>query len=707
MFYELFQQEGERMDERAKLGSSDDPVRLERMYLSAQEALASRRFDDIDSVLSGFNDLIFRASTWSDHGTNPSAPKVSVVIVSYQSSPGVPAALTCIARQARDTGSEIILVDNGNDDLLDQANETLEGFKYVKPPFQVGCSAGRNLGARLARSHCVVFLDDDGVIEPGCIGALAKCLAETSAIAVRGRVVPLTAGTAKPPHYDLGDIRVPAIITCEGVSAWRRSEFLEFGGFHPVLAGQEGLELCAKMWPFFGPVAFLYEPSAVLRHDFADDAAQSDEKRRVHETNKEFVLHKYPEAMNIYSRTLGITHSPREFYLAYKAMVPVPPVDAQPISVITTARNASGFLKDYAASWQRQLLPDSQIVFVDDCSTDDTYAQIQDLFRGDDRLTLIRSPAAGRGAALNAAVESARNDICLIADVDDISIPGRVAHTLNTYKNNPHLDYFSFLLFQEGNPFRSQRRQAPLLVDLGIEALFGMPLPFPAFTFRKSKFAEKFDETLRGGVDFDWLSRNLAIHALKGTLVQIPMVYYRRHPGQITSQHNDVQKTVRKDLIFQEFERILGAPLSERDRRLIDIFVDIKKTTPAQKKDLIAWVMNVLRANERTKADNQHLLSTALLDALDDVAAISDKPKPSAHSRNIPTANRVHELRIQAEDHIRKREFKQARRILREALALKPKASIRMRILSASKFGVVRGVFRTKPYRGSEEADQR
>lgn len=706
------------MGDLVRLAADNKAAGANKAYADAYRALAEGRNQDVDRILDGFDEAVFESSNYFEHGVVSKHPEISIVVVSYRTSPTIPAALTCLAHQATETGAEVIFVNNGNPDLLTQASEALSGFKFVTPPFQVGCSGGRNLGARWAQGKYLVFLDDDGIAEPGCISSLVNCLKQTEAVAARGRVAPLTAGAPIPVHYDLGNIRIPALITCEGVSAWRRDEFLEYGGFHPVLAGHEGVELCAKMWPFFGPVAFLYEPSAVLRHDYAVDNVSDEIKRKKQDANRAFVVYKQPEAFNIHARTGKIVQTPREFYLAYKAMTPAPTAKPQPVSILTTAKNASEFLNDYVASWRRQLLPDSQIVFVDDCSSDDTFSKIKELFGDDERLTLLRSPAPGRGAALNAALDAAIHDICLISDVDDISLPSRISHTLKVFESDPNLDCFSFLLFQESNPFRAQRRQSPIIMDLGIEALFGMPLPFPAFTFRKSRFKKRFNESLRGGIDCDWIRRNIAENDLKGSLIRIPMVYYRKHSGQIKSLHNNVQKDVRKDLIFQEFERILGTPLTQVDRNFIEIFVDIKKTTPAQKNQLISWIMKVLKANEATGRHNPLLLSTALLDALDDVAAVSPPPPPKPVTpANVvapvakPTSSpgpattrstavdRAHELRCLAEDHIRKREFKQARRILRQALELRPdELSIKLRILAASKYGLVRKIFKSRPY---------
>lgn len=681
---------GGRMDQ----GNSelDDRSLLAERYQAACKARDERRFDDVDILLSGFDEAVANLVHVDRHGNSIVNAQNSLVIVSHCFSEQMIPAFEAIATEAASVGFEIILVDNGNDRLLDLAKGAFASFSYIRAPFQTGASGGRNLGSRFAVGETLIFLDDDGIIEPGCVSALLKCLTETTAVAVRGRVEPLTDGTTKPFHYDLGEVRIPSFINCEGVSAWKRSTFCEFGGFDVGLATHEGLELCARMWRFFGPLAFIYEPTAILKHDFAIDHTKIKTKTRRALLNREFVSHKNPAALDLVIKTRDVVLSPREFYLAHQGIRPPPPPASLNVTVLTTARNSVEFLQDYTESWRRQIPSGSQIVFVDDGSADGTYERIRELWRDDDRLVALRRPQNGRGAALNAALEAAENEICLIADVDDISIPERIRTTCQAFEREPDLDYLSFLLFNEADLFRAPRRQAPILIDMGVECLFGMPAPFPGFAFKKSRFTVPFDESLRGGVDCDWLRKNLVDRKINGRLLQQPMVYYRRHPGQITHMHNPVQKVVRKELIYQEFEQI-GVALSDRERQLIDILIDVRKADSDDKNDLVAWVIKVLKANENSRRHNQYILATVLLDALHGVAVVPTKNSVAAEAR-------FNELRFRAEDYIRNRQFKEARKILKQALRIRSDLATRRRLLSANKFGVVRMLFRSKPYVG-------
>ena len=88
-----------------------------------------------------------------------------------------------------------------------------------------------------------------------------------------------------------------------------------------------------------------------------------------------------------------------------------------------------------------------------------------------------------------------------------------------------------------------------------------MPVSFPSFAFVREKFPHAFDETLKGGIDCDWVFRRSAVSPLKGNVVFCPVVYYREHEGQITATRKDTQLAVRRAAIASAYEKVLG-PLS-------------------------------------------------------------------------------------------------------------------------------------------------
>jgi len=663
-----------------------DRQELERIYNLSTALFLERKFDDVQATLIGFIESLADITEVHKVGTPTASALYSIVIVSNAHSPEVMDMLRSVAADSEPALREVVIVDNGNGELFSAATDTFPSFTFVRPPFPIGASGGRNLGAQVCSGRYVVFIDDDGAVSQGCISALVQSLEETGATAVRGRVVPKSSGMLIPRHYDLGPLRLPALTSCEGVSAWRREDFLRFGGFDIALFGHEGIELCARMFRFCGPLAFLYEPAAILLHDpsIGQKAARKEARYII---NREYINFKSPETFNLVEKFEKYKQNPKDFYIA-KAGISggVIPESDTPVSILTTAHNGLSFLEEYTHSWKQALPANSEIIYVNDNSYDGSLSVAKDLWKDDRRFIVVDISGAGRGAALNAAVANAHNDICLIADVDDISIPRRIRETVHNFNKSPDLDYLSFLLFNEEDIFRSPRKSAPIIADTGVEALFGMPVPFPAFAFRRSRFNLPFNEALDGGVDCDWFRRNIAHGVHRGLLIQNPVTYYRQHPGQITRNHNRLQKSIRRQLIRQEFARIFGDFLPI-DETYIDILVDSKETTSSLRSDVLHFVLRALEANTITKVHDQGILAQTLLDAFKTIRVISDRSSLDANSR-------FEQLTADAERYIQVGEFKQARRTLRKALKIRKDRQVQKQLLLASKFGCIRAVAR-------------
>jgi glycosyltransferase involved in cell wall biosynthesis len=62
---------------------------------------------------------------------------------------------------------------------------------------------------------------------------------------------------------------------------------------------------------------------------------------------------------------------------------------------------------------------DRELIVVDDCSTDGTWAILERLAAADDRVRLFRHPVnRGKGAAVRTAIEHATGDFCIVQDAD-------------------------------------------------------------------------------------------------------------------------------------------------------------------------------------------------------------------------------------------------------------------------------------------------
>lgn len=100
------------------------------------------------------------------------------------------------------------------------------------------------------------------------------------------------------------------------------------------------------------------------------------------------------------------------------------------VSVVIPAHNCRAFLPAALASVAAQDLKDIEILIIDDCSADDTFAYLSDLRRRMPNVAPLRGEGRGPGAARNAAIAAARAPLIAFLDADDVWLAGKLARQL-------------------------------------------------------------------------------------------------------------------------------------------------------------------------------------------------------------------------------------------------------------------------------------
>lgn len=108
----------------------------------------------------------------------------------------------------------------------------------------------------------------------------------------------------------------------------------------------------------------------------------------------------------------------------------MPGTTAPRFSIISAAHNVQRFLPEFIASVDRQTFDLSrvEVVLVDDGSTDDSLAELQDwAARCPELVTVLSQPNAGQGAARNVALERVHGEWVSFPDPDDMLDPDYLA----------------------------------------------------------------------------------------------------------------------------------------------------------------------------------------------------------------------------------------------------------------------------------------
>ncbi|CAG9248532.1 Glycosyl transferase family protein [Burkholderia cepacia] len=181
----------------------------------------------------------------------PAEPRVTAVVLTCRRAAEL--AHTLARLTALPDRPAIVVVDNASTPATAALiRDRFAHATLVHAPANLG-AAGRNLGAAIARTRHIAFCDDDTWWAPGSIAEAANLLdAYPHVAAVTARVLvgpeqredptcglmadsPLDAPVALPGRPILGLLA--------GATAFRRSAFVQAGGYHPryFLGGEEAL----------------------------------------------------------------------------------------------------------------------------------------------------------------------------------------------------------------------------------------------------------------------------------------------------------------------------------------------------------------------------------------------------------------------------------------------------------------------------------
>lgn len=105
------------------------------------------------------------------------------------------------------------------------------------------------------------------------------------------------------------------------------------------------------------------------------------------------------------------------------------------ISVITPAYNCRRFLRESVESAVSQQLPSTQeleLILIEDCSTDDTLALVQELAREYSCVRVLANPEnRGVAASRNRGMEEASGEFIAFLDADDVWYPDKLSWQLS------------------------------------------------------------------------------------------------------------------------------------------------------------------------------------------------------------------------------------------------------------------------------------
>jgi glycosyltransferase involved in cell wall biosynthesis len=199
------------------------------------------------------------------------------------------------------------------------------------------------------------------------------------------------------------------------------------------------------------------------------------------------------------------------------------------ISAVMAAYNAERYVAASVDSMLAQSLPPTEIIVVDDGSTDATAATLR---RFGKRIRLVETPHRGGPAAFHTAVALASGDTLAFNDADDLWAPTKLAVQSAMLAEDPELDAVFGAVRQFVSPDWAGAPALAILPQPGVSKI-GMLVRRAAFLRVGS-----FDPSLHFMEFSDWYARALRL-GLRATRHGELVAHRRLHPNNIGRVQRD------------------------------------------------------------------------------------------------------------------------------------------------------------------------
>jgi glycosyltransferase involved in cell wall biosynthesis len=226
------------------------------------------------------------------------------------------------------------------------------------------------------------------------------------------------------------------------------------------------------------------------------------------------------------------------------------------------AYNREAFIDAALASLQSQQGVETDIVVVDDGSTDGTIEVVRRIAATDRRIRLLESSHRGVARARNIGVEAARGDYVTFLDSDDLTEPGRFLRQIRKLQDHPDV------LVVTGHSRWFERMSADYRPVAGSIWHRRTDPSLGNAMVRKSIFEDfgLFDETLSFGEDIDFFFRLFEADAR--ILVEIEIAnYYRLHSNNMTRNETEMYRG-----ILQAYHKSIERRRKSDRRRRLNVF---------------------------------------------------------------------------------------------------------------------------------------
>lgn len=238
-------------------------------------------------------------------------------------------------------------------------------------------------------------------------------------------------------------------------------------------------------------------------------------------------------------------------------------MDPTKVDVLLPVRNGAKYIGEALASIQPDIDAVSSIIIVDDGSTDDTVAIVNN-FQPQSKIRLYQQAQYGLVAALNRALRLSRAEYIARMDADDISLPGRLPAQLAYLETHRDVAVVGTQIARIGPGGESLGSRTTYPCDnesISLQLMQkGCVVSHPTVMARRAALLQcgGYRNAFKDAEDYDLWLRVIE----QAAIANLPEVFlkYRQHPGQVSNARNLRQSFSRDLARWCAAERRSGRP---------------------------------------------------------------------------------------------------------------------------------------------------
>lgn len=234
--------------------------------------------------------------------------------------------------------------------------------------------------------------------------------------------------------------------------------------------------------------------------------------------------------------------------------------DAPLVSVVAPCFNAEKYLEEALRSIYEQDYPNFEVIIVDDGSTDNSYAMLEQLQKVHG-FQLYRQQNQGVSAALNFGLRHARGDYVATPDLDDIMLPHSLSVRAAHLDQHPEVGCVGALvIYIDSEGQETKRQNGNRIRQLDFDYLLGNAYvcgaPVSLYRMEALRAAGFYDPEIKVQ-DFQMTLR-IASQGYQIHKLPVLVTRYRRHPDNLSRRY--------KVLLDADLRTIAPLPVASRLR---------------------------------------------------------------------------------------------------------------------------------------------